>query len=83
MKQAENTVEAIETPTEVKVVQKRVIESRKERRAKARKEKTAFEPQYNNSQANTVTYEEFHGVGYERFNSKHVIIKKIEAEDTN
>jgi hypothetical protein len=49
------------------------MKSRKERRQVARKNKVVFAPQYNG--AKLMTYEEFHGVGYERFNSKHVTIK--------
>lgn len=53
-----------------------VLESRRERRAKARKEKTEFIPQHT-TLAGVVTYEEFHGVGYERFNNKFVTIKEV------
>lgn len=49
------------------------MKSRNERRKKARQSKVAFAPQYNG--ATLMTYQEFHGVGYERFNSKYVKIK--------
>lgn len=49
------------------------MKSRRERRQEARKNKVAFAPQYNG--AKLMTYEEFYGVGYVRFNSKTVTIK--------
>ena len=48
--------------------------NRKERRNLARESKVEFVPQYN---GNVKTYEEFYGVGYERFNNKFVIIKEV------
>ncbi|WP_156341134.1 hypothetical protein [Cytobacillus solani] len=48
--------------------------SRRERRAEARKNKTAFVPQYNGKAPQS--YEEYYGVGYERFNNKFVTIAK-------
>jgi hypothetical protein len=47
--------------------------TRRERREEARKNKTAFVPQYNGQ---VRTYEEAFGKGYERFNSKFVTIKE-------
>jgi hypothetical protein len=47
--------------------------TRRERRESARKNKTAFVPQYNGL---VRTYEEVYGKGYERFNSKFVTIKE-------
>lgn len=48
------------------------MKSRKERRAEARENKTAFVPQYNGKAPQT--YKEYYGVGYERFNNKSVIV---------
>jgi hypothetical protein len=48
---------------------------RKERRQEARKNKTEFVPQYNGKSPQT--FEEFKGVGYERFNNKFVTIKEV------
>lgn len=56
-----------------------VLESRKERRKKAKKEGVTFEPQYTVSNA-VVSYEEFHKVGVERFNSKQVTFKEVEDD---
>lgn len=58
-----------------------VLPPRRERRAQARKEKTEFKPFYNNSE-DVQTYEEFYGVGYERFNSKYALIKPIDGDAT-
>ena len=49
---------------------------RRERREEARKNKTKFEPQYNGNAPKS--YEEFYGVGYERYNNKFVTIKEAE-----
>ena len=49
--------------------------NRRERRELARKNGEEFKPQYNGN--SPVTYEEFHGVGYERFNNKFVTIKEV------
>ncbi|GGJ51273.1 hypothetical protein [Virgibacillus salexigens] len=54
-----------------------MIKSRKERRKEAKENKIQFQPNYNGG--GLVTHEEQYGVGYERFNSKHVTIK----EETN
>lgn len=51
---------------------------RRERRELARKNKMEFVPEYNSK--NPVSYEELHGKGYERFNSKFVTIKEVEEE---
>ncbi len=51
-----------------------MIKPRRERREEARKNKTKFEPIYNGKPPQT--YEEFHGVGYERFNNKFVTIRE-------
>lgn len=48
--------------------------TRRERRELARKNKVAFEPQYNGRKLQT--HEEFFGVGYERFNSKYVTVSE-------
>jgi hypothetical protein len=56
------------------------MKSRKERREEARKNKTAFVPQYNGQSPKT--HEEAFGVGYERFNNKFVTIKEVEKEET-
>jgi hypothetical protein len=50
--------------------------SRKERRQLARENGVAFEPQYNGR--NPQSYEEFKGIGYERFNNKFITIKEVE-----
>jgi hypothetical protein len=47
---------------------------RRERRELARKNKTEFVPQYNGA---VRTYEEATGKGYERFNNKYIVIKKV------
>ena len=52
------------------------MKSRRERRAEARANKVAFEPVYNGEAPKS--YEEMHGVGYERFNNKYITIKKVE-----
>jgi hypothetical protein len=64
------------------------MKTRKERRAEARRNKTKFEPQYNSGirfdgegkqvtvGGSPKTHEEMYGVGYERFNSKHVTVRK-------
>jgi hypothetical protein len=52
------------------------MKSRKERRQEAKANKVAFEPQYKGTTVKT--YEEFHGVGYERFNNKFVTIRETE-----
>ncbi|WP_181444478.1 hypothetical protein [Bacillus sp. 03113] len=52
-----------------------MLKSRRERREEARKNKTKFEPQYNGRTPQS--YEEFYGVGYERFNNKFVTIKEV------
>lgn len=73
------------------------MKSRRERREEARKNKTAFEPQYKTGtrvirnekgEAETVvtggepkSYEDAYGVGYERFNNKFVTIKEVVAEE--
>lgn len=49
------------------------MKNRKERREEAKKKGTAFVPQYNGK--GPQTYEEYYGVGYERFNNKFVTIK--------
>lgn len=54
------------------------MKSRKARRQEARDNNTTFEPQYNGTQVKT--YEEFHGVGYERFNNKFVTIREVEQK---
>jgi hypothetical protein len=51
------------------------LASRKERRQSARDNKETFLPQYNGSKPQT--FEEFNGVGYERFNNKFVTIKEV------
>lgn len=53
--------------------------SRQERRQLAREGKASFEPQYNTAEG-VVTFEEYHGVGIERFNSKQVTIKVVDEE---
>ncbi|WP_341323380.1 hypothetical protein NSQ62_07870 [Solibacillus sp. FSL H8-0523] len=50
--------------------------TRYERRKEARKNKQTFAPQYSGPQPKT--FEEFYGVGYERFNNKFVTIKETE-----
>jgi type IV secretory pathway VirB9-like protein len=55
------------------------LKPRRERRAEARKNKEAFKPELTTKQG-VFTYEEFHGVGYERFNDKYTTIKETEAE---
>lgn len=51
------------------------MKSRKERRKEAKENGVKFDPQYNGN--SPVTYEQHFGVGYERFNNKHVTIKEI------
>ena len=65
-----------------------MTKTRKERRLEARKNKTNFNPNYNNGirydeKGNAIdvggspkSYEEMHGIGSERFNSKYVTIKE-------
>ena len=53
--------------------------NRRERREKARQEKVSFVPLYSNGKG-PVTYEEYHGVGYERFNNKFVTIKEVQKD---
>lgn len=55
------------------------MKSRRERRQEARDNGVTFEPQYNGK--SPITYEEFKGVGYERFNNKFVTIKEVEEEN--
>ena len=55
------------------------MKSRQERRQEARGNNTEFAPQYNGN--SPVTFEQYYGVGYERFNSKHVTIKDIANEE--
>lgn len=69
------------------------MESRRERRLKAKEDKVDFVPQYKSGirknlrgeeivvGGNPKTYEEVYGVGNERFNNKYVIIKEVSAED--
>lgn len=57
------------------------LKPRRERRAEARKNKKAFKPEYTTKKG-VVTFEEFHGKGYERFNDKHTTIKETEVEAT-
>lgn len=54
------------------------MKTRKERREEARKNKVAFVPQYNGRQPQT--YEEFFGIGYERFNDKFTTIKDVKKD---
>lgn len=51
------------------------MKSRKERRQEARENGVPFDPQYNGH--SPVTYEQYYGVGNERFNNKHVTIKEV------
>lgn len=48
--------------------------NRKERRLQARLNGTTFEPQY---KGKVYTYEEYYGIGYERFNNKFVEVSKL------
>lgn len=52
---------------------------RKERKKRARENKQTFDPQYNGQQPKT--YEEFYGVGNERFNNKFITIKDVESTE--
>ncbi|MEH6941646.1 hypothetical protein [Bacillus sp. JJ722] len=52
-----------------------MMKSRKERRTEARENKTVFVSHYNGNSPQT--YEEYYGVGYERFNNKFVTIKEV------
>lgn len=49
--------------------------TRKQRRQNARNSNEEFTPQYNGNAP--VTYAEFHGVGYERFDSKYVKVSEV------
>lgn len=49
--------------------------TRKQRRENARKNNEVFTPQYNGNKP--VTYAEFYGVGYERFDNKFVKVSEL------
>lgn len=49
---------------------------RKHLRNLAKKTKQPFSPNYNGTSVKT--FEEYYGVGYERFNNKYVTIKQID-----
>lgn len=55
------------------------MKPRKQRRQEAKQAGVPFEPQYNESKrtgrgGSPKTYEEMYGIGYERFDSKYVIV---------
>ena len=54
------------------------MRTRKKRRQEAKESGVAFVPRYNGG--NPVSYEEYYGVGYERFNNKFVTIKEIKKK---
>lgn len=51
--------------------------NRRKKRELSKKAKIPFQPNYNGK---VYTYEEFYGVGNERFNSKYMTVKKGNEE---
>lgn len=56
----------------------RTKQTRRQRREEARNNKEVFAPLYNGKEP--VSYEEFYGVGNERFNNKFVTIKEVKED---